>query len=214
MAILSIIYRSPLAQVAALIFFALSDFVLVGFSADLNKSDWGTWAGSIGTWIGSIGTVGTLIGTIILATQDRKGRAEHRQEMMELTIAGYLYEFKQLQLHLGNCEKWAIVVDIRPETFASFVLVLESMLTWSMEDMAALSPLPNHAAKHLALTRQQILRVTASFRAMTTVTQALTPEIVEMQMNTVKALMLNAKQNLDIAIVACDEVFIPSFHTR
>lgn len=61
--------------------------VALGFERGLSKADWGTW-------VGSIGTVGTLVGTIWLATTERRNRSRQEYALAQVTAASFVEEIR------------------------------------------------------------------------------------------------------------------------
>jgi hypothetical protein len=133
----------------------------------LTASDWGTW-------VGAVGTVGTLIGTIILATQDRRKR---NVEMMDLavvtassmierlTVANTLLDDFGRDLNRDVVNALSSTQDEMQKVFASHTKRLEVLPSFETQELERIVILPNHCAAHLAAANGRLKLCTISMRA-------------------------------------------------
>lgn len=111
--------------------------------------------GDLATWFGAIGTIGTLIGTIVLATQEtRRRNREIRSKariiipglMMKLIAAGKAFDETIQRLDSSRLPNKQIL-EREAANLRAFSL-------WTAEDAAALAHLPNDVSSQLMLIKE------------------------------------------------------------
>lgn len=147
-------FNNPLVLGGLLIIGLIGDLILWGLESDLSKSDWGTW-------VGSVGTVGALIGTIWLATEERRRRNRESMDLATLAAASLLLRLARMA---GAIQRVISVLETDPPpgkvtNFRFCSDCLEKSDRWTTEDLLPLIPLPNHAAASLAIVIQAITTV-------------------------------------------------------
>ena len=145
-------YVLMVASISLLIWIAVLIFAWHAEDAtpwtDMKAADWGVWAGSIGT-------VATLIGTIILATTDKRRTRREAQDRAVVAAAALGPKLFSLQLILVNFSE--ILLDERFEKtqfqYSSMVSGLNSKPLWTNDDILPLIVLPHHVCTRLAGVR-------------------------------------------------------------
>ena len=122
------------------------DLVLLGLGADLSKSDWATW-------VGSIGTVGALIGTIWIASAQARSAARMERTRARLHAASIVVRLLHVKGDLRRTAETMRSIDPAHIYEPKFRLSLESLQSiqlWTIEDVMPLLPLPGGIAGLLA----------------------------------------------------------------
>lgn len=115
----------------------------------MKPADWGVW-------IGSIGAVGAFLGTIWLATSERRRR--EREAMDAATLAASSI-FLKIALTIGSVNR---VIDAlertsdNPKLFGYCNFVISKIERCTNEELLPLIPLPNHTAAKLGLVMQAL----------------------------------------------------------
>jgi len=115
-------------------------------------------AGEWGVWVGSIGTVGALIGTIWLATEDRREARKHAQDRAVLASAALTIRLSLLADELQSAVE-SLLDYATTKTAAEYkghAKTIEDAGTWSDEELLPLIVLPHHVASRLASVRSVI----------------------------------------------------------
>jgi hypothetical protein len=125
----------------------LVDLILIGLECDLNKSDWGTW-------VGSIGTVGALIGAIWVATADRRAKRQERLDYALIAAAGLVARLPLIIKALLRARTTLTTPldqsdDVNHMLAKAFSFMEEANL-WSAEELVPLVFLPNQTAAKLS----------------------------------------------------------------
>jgi hypothetical protein len=129
-------------------------------------------------WVAAIGTVGTLIGTIWLASSDRRERS--RRELDFATVIAV--EFTEILPNVICATKTVInllndeFLTAYGQEYHTMANHLEMAGIWSVEDLTKLIVVPNRTAAKLALARAHLLSEIARFREATTSAQSRTQE--------------------------------------
>lgn len=110
---------------------------LIGRAADIVAAH--KEVGDLATWVGAIGTVLTLVGTIFLATQER--RRSHREVFTNarLIAAGLSLRVVNAQGAMKNAAKFLepfAVMDAGDEPLRKALLELDSCPVWSSQEVA------------------------------------------------------------------------------
>lgn len=134
------VVRYPLL---ALVGFAA--IVVLGLNCGLNKADWGTW-------VGSIGTVGTLIGTILLATSERRSRRKQEYALAQVTAASFVERIRVFQHLLGAAVTTleSFERDISRADFEGLHRINCRAEIWTAAETAPLVILPGRVAVKLS----------------------------------------------------------------
>lgn len=112
-----------------------------------DKMDVTIWA----YWIGAIGTTGTLIGTIWLATAEKRDKLSRDRDLALIVCAGIILKIAEIQIKMhtigGNLQSLK-VGDARFVKWCADMLV--ELPEISFTDVAALIVLPNNVAAKVA----------------------------------------------------------------
>jgi hypothetical protein len=111
----------------------------------MSAAEWGVWAGSIGT-------VATLIGTIILATADKRAARREAHDRAVVAAASLGPRLSSLHQILNN-----FIENLRDDKFektqiqyASMAILLKAKHLWTNDDILPLIVLPGHVCTRLA----------------------------------------------------------------
>jgi hypothetical protein len=134
------VVRYPLLAIAG-----VAAIVVFGLNCGFTKADWGTW-------VGSIGTVGTLIGTILLATSERRSRRRQEFALAQVTAASFVERIRVFRHLLGYAvsilEKFE--QDIPRADFESLHRINSRTEIWTAAETTPLVILPGRVAVKLS----------------------------------------------------------------
>jgi hypothetical protein len=136
---------------------SITALISLGFVCDFNKSDWGTW-------VGSIGTVATLLGTIWIATDSARQRHRDETDLAIITAAEFSFRIHAMQETLQN------VISKLPgarngnygDVFEECYEQIQAANIWNAADLKPLVIIPGHLAASLAFEATRI-RAIASY---------------------------------------------------
>ena len=138
-------FKSARVQLWIGAIFLSIDLVIVGFKFDLSKSDWGTW-------VGSVGTVGTLIGTVWIATSERRKRESEALDLATVSAADILFKLMEVRKGLQVCIEGLAVIDANPwHAMRNCANVISGVTMWTTPELAAIALLPKRVAATLAI---------------------------------------------------------------
>lgn len=122
--------------------------------SDMDAADWGVWAGSIGT-------VATLIGTIILATADKRAARREAHDRAVVAAAALGPRLSSLHQILNNFTE-NLIDDKFEKTqiqYASMAILLKAKHLWTNDDILPLIVLPRHVCTRLAGGRTLLVQL-------------------------------------------------------
>jgi hypothetical protein len=120
--------------------------------------------GDLATWLGAIGTIGTLIGTIILATQQTRLRNREMRSKARIIIPGLTMKLIATSNIFENVlEITKFPALVRESSLRQGVKYLRSIPLWTPEDANALAHLPNDVASQLMLIKETAEAVANAF---------------------------------------------------
>jgi len=117
----------------------------------LSAADWGTW-------VGAIGTVATLIGTIWLATSERRERLRSERNLALVTVSSLTFQIPLVRTSLAAAiaTMQRDVDQNQPTDYANISNVLGTVPLWNREDLTPLVGLRDHLAARLAFVGAEI----------------------------------------------------------
>jgi hypothetical protein len=118
--------------------------------SSLSASDWGTW-------IGSVGTVFTLIGTIWLATAEK--RNQRRQEKARAVVAAASLEVRLETVEAALEDVIQNILDkdsLADFSYSAQARIITAAGTWNDDEILPLLILPNHVCAKLSGIRTAI----------------------------------------------------------
>jgi hypothetical protein len=141
----------------------LTILALIGIGAVLHILLTLPFEGKGPEWVGAIGTVATLIGTIWLATAERRRQTKQEADLAMLAAGSIFLKLARM----AGAMKLVIKVldreyppDSRPP-FQYCHQTLTNAPQWSNEELLPLVPLPNNTAARLALVMQVVILMSA-----------------------------------------------------
>jgi len=157
--------RVGIAVMGAWLLFALHE----GINALVRAHNWQPMTISDwGTWIGSIGTVATLIGTIVLATADKR---EAKKQAADRAVVAAAALAPRLQI-VGDALQTSVetfidfTFDLPAVTFRVHADLIEKTGDWNDDEILPLIVLPDHVCARLAGIRPVLREVIADMRDM------------------------------------------------
>lgn len=134
--------RSVWLTIAGLL---IAAFIWLGNECNLTKADWGTW-------VGSVGTVGTLIGTVWIATSERRKREAEAHSLASITASAILFKLMEIRKALhACCDALASPLENPWSTMRICASVIGEAQMWTTHELALLALLPNHLATTLSI---------------------------------------------------------------
>src|SRR5471030_2141973 len=98
------LFKSVRIQFFLGLLFSLADLWIWGKESNLSNSDWGTW-------IGSVGTVGALIGTIVIASDERKARKKRELALAKISATSFNVRLGELLVAVSGAVTLANAFD-------------------------------------------------------------------------------------------------------
>ncbi|MBW3512898.1 hypothetical protein [Janthinobacterium sp. NKUCC06_STL] len=154
-------FKTHVVRYTALAVVGLASLVTLGVWCGLNKTDWGTW-------VGSVGTVGTLIGTMLLATSERRNRSRQEFALAQVTAASFAERIRVLR-HLLEQSIEALKVcenDIFKADFAGLYRTIDDIRIWSPAETIPLITLPGKVAMKLSALAAEFVTAQKNLAAM------------------------------------------------
>jgi hypothetical protein len=131
----------------ALAFWTAIDLILIGVHCDLSKSDWGTW-------VGSLGTVATLVGTIVLATDESRRRRQVEMNIADLRAMEMWAELQVVRRHLRGAHTIATAVVTKergdPNLLETLGELISAIPSWTLDDALPFTVYVGDVSKNLA----------------------------------------------------------------
>jgi len=139
--------------------------MVLGAAVGLGGYEWICWsklsASDWGTWVGAIGTVATLIGTIVLATNERRERLRSERNLALVTVAALTFQIPFVQSSLRS-----VIITMQRDVdqnqatdYASVADTLNTMPLWTREELATLVGIRDHLAARLAFAGAEIAAI-------------------------------------------------------
>jgi hypothetical protein len=185
------------AVIALCAAFALGAYQGINWSS-LNAADWGTW-------VGSIGTVFTLIGTIWLATAEK--RKQRRQELDRAFVAAASLDLKLQKMHdtlQNSVEHFADPPGEAGYFYDVFARLILDEQIWSDDEILPLIALPDRVCARLASSRSLIGE---SVHKMTELANTATYSFVEATKDQrdaeIRALLIRSRDGVSYCLEQC-----------
>lgn len=182
--------------------------MVLGGAMGLGAYNWIEWskltAADWGTWVGSVGTVGALIGTVWLATSERRKRLRDERAMEIVTCMSLLIRELKAMISIRTVleELENDVPAISGVTMLQCSDILEQTELWTPQEVAPLIRVPNDAAAMLVHAVEAIRHTIGELRWMAMEG----PEETAKRMSPLILQLRVALNALELAHVECEAV--------